>query len=155
MNEEKIFEHLFMIFELSDDDRGVVASCLVRSGEIVSAAVSMSDGVHAEYALLQKLNNEGITIEQNDLVYTTLEPCGKRTPGGKGEKMGDCTTNLINANVKHVVYAASDPEASAATRHKFADAGVELVQVSNSELVKKAIKYFNVTCNDPNKHLPL
>ncbi len=42
MTEEEIFDHLLMIFELSDDDRGVVASCLVRRGEIISGKTGIS-----------------------------------------------------------------------------------------------------------------
>jgi pyrimidine deaminase RibD-like protein len=153
MSEQDIFEHLFSLFDSSDDQDGVVAACLVRDGNILAAAVSTGAGVHAEYALLQNLRDEGISIQETDVVYATIEPCGKRTPGGRGEHMGDCTTNLINAGVKRVVYGASDSDASAQTRHKFAEARVSFQQSTDQAIVQKAVDYFNATCSDPTKRL--
>ncbi len=148
MTEKEIFEKMFLAIGTSDDDNGVVGACLVRNGEIVKVTCSMSGGIHAEYSLLKSLEEEGFEINSDDIVYTTVEPCGKRTPGGPGEKMGDCTTNLINARVKCVVYGAGDHDASSETRHKFQEAGVSIIQIDDKELVEKCIKMFNDTCRD-------
>ncbi|MEN9649765.1 MAG: hypothetical protein RL094_732 [Candidatus Parcubacteria bacterium] len=152
MTEQEIFTRLFSLIETSDDKNGVVAACLVRDSYILGEAVSTNDSVHAEYALLQKV---GDSIQKDDIVYTTVEPCGSRTPGGKGEKMGDCTTNLILAGVKHVVYAASDPHASQLSRHRFEQAGVTLNQVQDKEIRMQAIESFNATCSRQEDWLPL
>jgi pyrimidine deaminase RibD-like protein len=155
MTEREIFNHLFSISNQSDDTGGVVASCVFRNGEMLAEAVSSSGGVHAEYALLQKVKDKGLVIEPEDVVYTTIEPCGKRTPGGRGEKMGDCTTNLIHAGVKKVIYAAMDPDASSATRHRFVEVNGILVQTSDVSVIKKAVEIFNSTCIKSENHLPL
>ncbi len=154
MTEKEIFEKLFLISTLSNDDNGVVTSCLVCNGRIIESAVSMNNGTHAEDALLEKLKQINFVIEPNDIVYTTVEPCGKRSPGGKGESMGDCTTNLIRASVKNIVYAASDPDASSETRYKFGDKGVIIKQVIEQNIIKKAIEIFNSTCSNRKNWLP-
>jgi len=155
MTEKEIFEELLSIIKNSDDDNGVVSSCLVRDGKIVAKGVSMSGGAHAEYLLLKSLEEIGISITPTDVVYATVEPCGKRTPGGNGEKMGDCTTNLINAGVKHIIYGASDPDASGNTRYKFESAGVLLEKTKSDEITLASIKAFNSTCKDQSHWLPL
>ena len=154
MTDKQIFEYLFQIAETSNDKGGVVTSCLVRNKNIISSAVSTNDGIHAEYALLQNLREMHEIINSTDIVYTTVEPCGKRTPGKPGEKYGDCTTNLIEAGVKSIVYAAADPDASKKTRYKFQAAGVELIQVKDEEIIKEAVDIFNASAVDSNKHLP-
>ena len=155
MTEKEIFEKLFSIFNISNDTNGVVASCLVRDGEILAEAVSNNESVHAEYALLKKLESTGEDIKGTDIVYTTVEPCGRRTPGGRGEKMGDCTSNLIKAGAKHVIYAGEDPHASGETRHKFEEAGIDFRQAGDRETISKAISMFNATCENPENWLPL
>jgi pyrimidine deaminase RibD-like protein len=154
MSDREIFERLLAIVPTSDDDHGAVAACLVREGEIVEEAVSRHLGTHAEYALLQKLKQKNHNIKSGDAVYVTVEPCGKRTPGGKGEKMGSCTDNLIQAQVKRVVYAAADPDASGLTRHKFAEAGATLEQFKDKEVIGKIVDLFNASCLDPKDFLP-
>ena len=144
MTEGQIFEHLFSISDRSDDSNGIVTACLVREGKVISEAVSMDDGVHAEYALLKDASSGGISILAADIVYTTVEPCSRRTPGGRGERMGDCATNLIAAGVKHVVYAAKDPDAGE-TEERFRGAGVEMRQATDDQIVARAIKLFNST----------
>src|SRR3989344_7232554 len=133
------------ISKQSNDTRGVVTACLVRNGNIVADGYSTDDGIHAEYALLQKLSAQNEKIQPEDIIYTTVEPCGKRTPGGRGEKMGDCTTNLIKAGAKHIIYAAQDPDSSEATRHRFSQVEVTLIQVKNKTIIDKAIRLFNST----------
>lgn len=148
MLEKEIFEHLFKLSNLSNDKNGVVCSCLVRNDNIVAEAVSMEGGVHAEYALLKILDSLNLKVQESDYVYTTVEPCGKRTSGGPGEVMGDCTTNLINAGVKHVIYAAQDPDAAVKSRNRFADAQCELKQTKDKDIIIKAIRLFNSTVSD-------
>lgn len=154
MTEQEIFEHLFTIADQSDDTGGVVCACLVRQGFIVAEGISGNDGKHAEYVLLRQLELSGISVLPDDIVYTTVEPCGKRTPGGKGEYMGDCTTNLIQAGVRQVVYAAPDPDASGHTRYKFAQADCSLRQVNDPHIISQAITLFNSTVTSTSDALP-
>lgn len=155
MTEKEIFEHIIALIPSSEDNQGVVGACLVRDGKIIQAGVSMVGGAHAEYCVLEVLKEKGFVIDDHDIFYTTVEPCGKRTPGGRGEKMGDCTTNLINAGVKKVVYAAKDPDASDSTRHKFEMAGVILEQTLDKEVISKSVEAFNATCDDHDHWLPV
>lgn len=152
MTDSEIFEHLFSLIPTSDDTDGAVAACLVRDGNIVAEAVSSKSGVHAEYALLQKVKTD---IQSNDVLYTTVEPCGFRTPGGRGELMGDCTTNIIAAGIKSVLYAALDPHASEQTRGKFKEAGVICEQVSDINISRRAVELFNSTCSNKDHWLPI
>ncbi len=154
MTEQQIFHYLFSLAQASDDDGGVVTSCLVRDGKILAEGVSTAAGTHAEYALLQEMNRLGISVLPTDTVFTTVEPCGKRHHGNMGEAMGDCTTNLIRAGVKRVVFAAADLDASGPTRYKFKDAGAVLEQVKDHELVRKAVELFDSRCHDEEHRLP-
>lgn len=154
MTEQEIFEHLFSIADQSDDTGGVVSSCLVRQGFIVAVGISCNDGKHSEYVLLHQLELSAISVLPDDIVYTTVEPCGKRTPGGQGEYMGDCTTNLIDAGVRYVVYAAPDPDASDQTRYKFEQAGSSLRQVNDPHIIRQAITLFNSTVTSTSDALP-
>lgn len=154
MTEQEIFEHLFIIAAQSNDTGGVVSSCLVRQGNIVASGVSCNDGKHAEYVLLRTIELSALQVQKDDIVYTTVEPCGKRTPSGVGEHMGDCTTNLIRAGVRHVVYAAPDPDASSQTRYKFEQADCSLRQVFDPYIIRRAIVLFNSTITDALDALP-
>jgi pyrimidine deaminase RibD-like protein len=154
MTEQEIFKHLFTIAAKSDDTGGVVSSCLVRQGNIVASGVSSNDGKHAEYVLLRQIELCALQVLPDDIVYTTVEPCGKRTPSGVGEHMGDCTTNLIRAGVRHVVYAAPDPDASAQTRYKFKQANCSLCQVNDPYIIRRAIMLFNSTVTSTTDALP-
>ncbi|MHC5761559.1 cytidine/deoxycytidylate deaminase family protein [Nostoc sp.] len=154
MTEQEIFEHLFTIADQSDDTGGVVSSCLVRQGNIVAEGISCNDGKHSEYVLLRQLKLSAIPVLPDDIIYTTVEPCGKRTLGGPGEHMGDCTTNLIQAGARHVVYAAPDPDASAQTRYKFEQAGCSLRQVNDPHIIRQATTLFNSTITSTSDALP-
>jgi pyrimidine deaminase RibD-like protein len=154
MSEEEIFNRLFFIINLSNNYNGIVGACLVRNGKILSESVSMGDGIHAEYSLLMNLKKMNVLILPTDIIYVTVEPCGKRTPGGRGEKMGDCTSNLISSGIKHVIYGSSDPDASNNTRHKFNLAGILLEQTKDTNIIKKSIDAFNLSCKDPKDWLP-
>lgn len=154
LTEQEIYRRLFNIISQSDDTNGAVAACLVRDGNIIAEAFSTNDGVHAEYALLKNVERNGERILKRDIIYTTVEPCSQRSPGGRGEKMGDCSSNLLAAGITHVVFAASDPDQSAKTRAGFNAAAASLKQVSDGAIVSKAIELFNSTCNDKANWLP-
>lgn len=155
MTDHEVFSHLFAISDrVLVDGSGTVVSCLVRDGKILIECTSPEEAVHSEYWLLKEAEHMGITILSDDVVYTTVEPCGRRTPGGRGEQMGDCTTNLLQAGVKHVVYAAADPDASAGTRHKYVEAGAELRQVEDPQIVCKAFTLFNDSLAHEHDRLP-
>ncbi|MEH2249005.1 hypothetical protein [Nostoc sp.] len=68
--------------------------------------------------------------------------------------MGDCTTNLIQADARHVVYAAPDPDASAQTRYKFEQAGCLLRQVNDPHMIHRATALFNSTVTSTSDALP-
>lgn len=153
MNERDIFEHLFRLALQSSDADGVVTTCVVRDGKVLLDAVS-EGAPHAEYVLLRKMREQGVSFLQDDVVYVTLQPCDRRTPGGEGEKFGDCTTNLIQAGVKRVVYAATYPK-SKDSKRRFKDAGVSVRQVADAGIVMRAVKLFNSTCSSPADHLPI
>jgi pyrimidine deaminase RibD-like protein len=154
MSEQEIFEYLFEISTRSDDVGGVVTSCLVRDSKVLVDGVSSRDGRHSEYVVLQNLKSQGLSVLPEDTLYTTVEPCGRRSIGGPGEKMGDCTTNIINAGVKRVVYAAADPDASEQTRHKFITAKCRLEQVQDKAIVRRAVQLFNSTVTGVHEPLP-
>jgi len=152
MIEKEIFEHLFKIAPQSSDTDGVVTSCLVRNTEIIADAVSA--GVeHAEYILIKKLNDKNIKVLPEDIIYVTLQPCDRRSPG-LGEALGDCTTNVTNADIKHVVYAATYPK-SFNSLNRLAEAGITARQCEDLEIVKQAVELFNSTNKDESKHIPV
>ena len=152
MTEKDIFEHLFKIAPQSHDTDGVVTSCLVRNQEIVADAVS--GGVeHAEYVLIKKLGDENIEVLPEDVLYVTLQPCDHRSPGSE-EALGDCTTNVTNAGIKHVVYAAAYPK-SINSLTRFIDEGITARQCEDVEIVIQACKLFNDTNENTAKHIPV
>lgn len=152
MNEQEIFTHLLGIADQSNDTDGVVTSCLIRDGEIVMDAVSA--GVeHSEYELLEKLKGQSIRILPDDVVYVTVQPCDSRTVGGGGEVLGDCTTNLISAGVRHVVYGAAYTR-SENSSSRFERAGVSVRQTDDMKTITSCIQLFNDTNENPDKHLP-
>lgn len=142
----QIFNHLFSLEKYSDDDEGVVCACLVdEKGNILASSPSFKDGRHAEYVVLQEIKQKGIHINKNHILYTTLEPCCKRT----NPKFRDCTTKIINSGIKTVVYAALDPEYSQETPKRFAKEGIKYIQVINKNIIKKATDLFNSTTKIP------
>jgi pyrimidine deaminase RibD-like protein len=152
MSEQEIFTHLLSIANQSNDTDGVVTSCLVRDGEIIMDAVSA--GVeHAEYMLLKKMAAKSIAILPDDVVYVTVQPCDSRTVGGGGESLGDCTTNLISAQVHHIVYGAAYTR-SETSNSRFELAGVSVRQTEDINTVRSCVRLFNDTNKNPNKHLP-
>lgn len=152
MSEQEIFTHLLSIAGQSNDTDGVVTSCLVRDGEIVMDAVS-AGAEHAEYVLLKKLAAASVSILPDDVVYVSVQPCDSRTVGGDGEALGDCTSNLITAQVRHVVYGAAYTR-SETSNSRFELAGVSVRQADHIETVRSCIQLFNDTNENPEKHLP-
>ncbi len=148
MSEKEIFFHLFEVTKFSEDNGGIVSACLIRDSEIIAEGFSTNEGIHAEYAVLQDLEKRGIRINQDDILYTTVIPCGKRTPGGQGEKYGDCTANIIKSGIRHVVYAASDHDASHDVYDRFLKAGVILKQTEDMVIRNTARNIFNNSVSD-------
>lgn len=143
MDERVIFERLFGVAAGSHDPEGVVAACLVRSGEILASSASSDDGsYHAEYLVIERAKAEGIAIGQCDVLYTTLEPCSGLLVVNGGV---DCTTWLIQAGVRHVVFAARDPEHSYAARQRFETEGRSYRQIEDDQIVRRAAELFNST----------
>ena len=155
MTEKEIFKELFELARKADDTHGAVAAALVRDGEILAKEASAKDGVvHAEHALLENLKEKDLIVQPNDIVYVTLEPCSHRSSERERQEMGDDTTHLLDAGVRHVIFAAQDPTADSATRSRFKEAGVSIEQVDDEAIIKEAIEVFNATCADTSKHLP-
>lgn len=104
MNEDHIY--LKQALELAKIRRGFcfpnpsVGAVIVRDGEVLSTGFHFAAGCdHAEVDALKKISQRG----ENTTAYVTLEPCCHfgRTP--------PCTTALIQAGVKRVVYGFRDP----------------------------------------------
>lgn len=148
MDDTAIFEHLFEVAKRSRDPRGVVASCIVRDGRIIAAAPSASDGIrHSEDIALEQIS--GIDASASLVLYTTLEPCSRRTKPG----MIDCTTLIIAAGISRVVYGASDPDHSEMTRTRLSEAGITDEQVQNTYLVRRCAEIFNNSVTNEHKHV--
>lgn len=140
MTDEQIFEHLFETAAQSKDPRGVVSACLVRDNEIIVSAPSSDDGIrHAEDIVLEIVREKNIQISDAVILYSTLEPCTKRT----NPALKDCTSLIIESGIKSVIYGASDPDHSEIARQRFTEVGVNLRQVSNSLIIKRCAEIFN------------
>ena len=140
MTDEQIFEHLFETAAKSNDPRGIVSACLVKDGEIIASAASSDDGMrHAEDILLELARKENIRISSEVSLYSTLEPCTKRT----NPTLRDCTSLVIESGITKVIYGASDPDHSEVGKQRFSEAGVSLVQITNPPIVKRCAEIFN------------
>lgn len=140
MTEREIFNHLFEVAGLSKDPRGIVSGCLVQNDEIVLSAASADDGIrHSEDILLEKVKIKNLEITPNLVLYSTLEPCNKRSKPG----MIDCTTLIINAGIKNVVFGASDPDHSEVTLKRFREAGISVRQTDDIVVIRKCAEIFN------------
>src|ERR1700730_4518251 len=82
-----------------------VGAVIVKDGEIVGEGYhSHAGGAHAEVVALQKAGEKAKGAD----LYVTLEPCahhGKTPP---------CTNAIIEAGIKRVYYAVTDPNTVAA-----------------------------------------
>lgn len=143
----EVFDRLFEVAKLSKDPEGVVSACIVNGGKIVAESPSASDGIrHAEDLVLEKAKKEGVEIDSQTVLYTTLEPCSYRNPKNN---VKDCTTIILEAGIKNVVFAANDPEYSKEARDRFVEAGVNFRQVEDREIIRKSIELFNSTITIP------
>ncbi|MDB5260474.1 MAG: hypothetical protein JWN37_705 [Candidatus Nomurabacteria bacterium] len=153
MKDQEIFDHLFKLASYSEDKKGIVSACLVRNGEIIAEGFSNNEGWHAEYAAIKDAEAKNITISNEDIMYTTIIPCAKRTPGGPGEKYGDCVTNIINAGIKHVVYGTDNAKSGSGVEKRFEEAGVMLTKTAEENITEESRKIFNESCVDPNDRI--
>jgi diaminohydroxyphosphoribosylaminopyrimidine deaminase/5-amino-6-(5-phosphoribosylamino)uracil reductase len=145
MTTEQIFEHLFETAARSHDPRGIVSACLVKDGEIIASAASSDDGVrHAEDILLENARANNIIISEEYVLYSTLEPCTKRS----NPALRDCTSMVIESGIKKVIYGASDPDHSEIGRQRFLEAGVNLTQTTDPLIIKRCAEIFNDSVNE-------
>ena len=145
MTDQEIFEYLFEIAKTSKDQEGEVAACLVKDGRIFAGSPSADDSIcHAEDLVIQKAQKQGIILDEDVVLYTTLEPCSTRD-----ENVADCTSIILKADIKTIVYAAQDPEYSQEAKQRLEKAGVKYLQVKNSAIIRQAIDLFNSTSNKP------
>lgn len=141
MDEREIFTFLFCLAETSRDPEGVVASCLMRDGELMASSASSDDGrQHAEYLVVQQLRDNEISVDERCVLYTTLAPCSDVSTVNDGR---DCTTILLDAGVRHVVFAADDLEHSKNSQARFQATGGTCRQINDGELVRRAVQVFN------------
>ncbi len=149
MTESEIFESLFRTAHAANSNRGAVAACLVRNGTILATKASIDNpNRHAEDLLLEEIQQKRITIQDEDILYSTIQPCGERTPGGGGETFGDCAAKIINSPIKRVIYAMPDAHYSRKVDNRFAAAGITANQVGDAALTEKSRKIFNDTILD-------
>ena len=142
-DEQEIFTFLFSLAETSKDPEGVVAACLLRQGQLLASSASSDDGrYHAEYLVVQQLREDGIIADKRCVLYTTLAPCSDVSAVNDG---GDCTTSLLEAGVRHVVFAADDPEYAKTAEIRFRAIGGTYRQIADRKLVRRAARLFNAT----------
>ncbi|QGR02200.1 bifunctional diaminohydroxyphosphoribosylaminopyrimidine deaminase/5-amino-6-(5-phosphoribosylamino)uracil reductase RibD [Ehrlichia ruminantium] len=123
----KYYDKKFMSLALRLARRGLgnvfpnpaVGCIIVNNGVIVGRGWTQVGGrPHAE---IVALNNAGC-ITKGATAYVTLEPCSHYG------KTGPCVLNLINAGIKRVVIATSDPDM------RVAGNGIKLLRYANVEV---------------------
>jgi pyrimidine deaminase RibD-like protein len=88
-----------------------VGAVVVRDGNVLATGYrgETGDGRHAEFCALKKINDDVDNVNLSGCtIYTTLEPCSKRTSPNKTA----CATRLINAKAARVVYGTPDKDES-------------------------------------------
>jgi pyrimidine deaminase RibD-like protein len=88
-----------------------VGAVVVRDGNVLATGYrgETGDGRHAEFCALKKINDDVDNVDlRGCTIYTTLEPCSKRTSPNKTA----CATRLINAKAARVVYGTPDKDES-------------------------------------------
>jgi pyrimidine deaminase RibD-like protein len=88
-----------------------VGAVVVRYGDVLATGYrgETGHGRHAEFCALKKINDDVDNVDLSGCtVYTTLEPCSKRTSPNKTA----CATRLINAKAVRVVYGTPDKDES-------------------------------------------
>lgn len=138
-SEQDRFDEIMMTAALAEGERGVgltapnpsVGAVLVQGGEIVGRGYHTGAGKpHAEVEAIADARAKGWQVEGGE-IFITLEPCSTtgRTP--------PCTSAIIEAGLRRVVWAAEDPNPA----HRGA-AGEVLerarVEVKNGVLAEKA-----------------
>lgn len=142
-DDEEVFAFLFDLAKVSKDPEGVVAACLLRDGQTLASSASSDDGrYHAEYLVVQQLREHGLVADERCVLYTTLAPCSEASMINDGH---DCTTRLLEAGVRHVVFAADDPEYAKTTEARIRAIGGTYRQVGDREIIQRAIRLFNAT----------
>lgn len=145
MTDKQIFDYLFEIAKTSKDQDGVVAACLVKDGKILVSAPSADDSVcHAEDLVIENARKQGIVLDKNIILYTTLEPCSSRD-----KDISDCASIILKTGIKTIIYAAKDPEYSQQSRQRCIQAGISYQQVNDKNIIKKAVNLFNSTSIKP------
>jgi pyrimidine deaminase RibD-like protein len=146
--DQRIFSYLIELGESIKPSKGFtedgeVTACLVRNKEILASASSATGGIiiHAEQNLLGYIQQRKIKIDENDILYSTLEPCAGRFDIDGGAP--DCVTLIIRSGIKNVIYGASDPAQSTLTRIRFDTAGINLKQTENIEIRERCRNLFN------------
>lgn len=99
-----------------------------RGEEVHGYHGKQSSGDHAEYTVLHKKMESDILAGAT--LYTTLEPCIKRSP----EKV-PCADRIIERQIGRVVIGYMDPDEKGQGYHKLIEAGID-VSVTTSDLVK-------------------
>lgn len=147
MTDDEVFENLFEKASGSKDPRGVVSACLFKEGKILFSFASADDGVrHAEDLLLKYIRVNNISISEEMILYSTLEPCTKRS----NPILTDCTSLIIKSNIKNIVYGASDPDHSEITKERFLKENINMRQVANPNIIKKCAEIFNNSVKESN-----
>ena len=142
MNEKQIFEELFKIARSVKDPKGVVSACLTDGKKIIAIAVSAENGIdHAEKILL---SNKKFSNPKHLILYSTLEPCSKRS----NSNMKSCSDYIIESGIKKVIYAAKDHSQSLITKQKFKENNIILIQVKDKEIIKESQNLFNNSVAD-------
>jgi pyrimidine deaminase RibD-like protein len=83
-----------------------VGAVLTREGKILATGFSreLPGNTHAEECCFIKLIASGIEIPPESVLYTTMEPCGKRLSGKKS-----CAEHIIHHKIKRVVQGVKEP----------------------------------------------
>lgn len=82
-----------------------IAAVLVTKDYVYCAARSgIKYGDHAEFTILNTMLNNKV-VSENDILYTTLEPC---TPESRCQWTESCSTLIINKKIKNVCIGTFD-----------------------------------------------
>lgn len=110
--------------EVRDDVAPRVGVTIAKNGQLLGSAHrgKLNPGDHAEFCLLTELADAGTAVEGAE-VFTTLEPCTRRSAG----KI-PCAERLISAGVAKVWIGSYDPNPSIYREgwRALRDAGIEL-----------------------------
>lgn len=143
MNINEVFHRLLELAETSKDPEGVVSACLVHNGEVICESASSDDSqYHAEYLVIKRAVEANININEDMILFTTLEPCSDFSDINDGE---DCTTWIIKSGIKSIIYGASDPEFSTEAKERFEQEGINCKQIDDKDMIQKCRELFNST----------